>query len=102
MFSQLVFLFLDALRPCGFESISFDILLLSHKVTRYSHCKKVNGETHIAFECECQSCLEPCMHSCLLSMPALEVSWFSARTQERDAFQWDCLNCRTQLQGIGC
>lgn len=56
VFGQLVFLFLYALCSCG-----FDILLLSHKVTRYSCCKKVNGETHIAFECECQCCLS---HAC--------------------------------------
>lgn len=103
LFSQLVSLFVDALCLCGFESISFDILLLSHKMTRHRPCKKVNGETHITFECECQCCLEPCMYSCLCSMPALGVSWFATRTGERDAFQRDCcLNCRACLQGLGC
>lgn len=28
-------------------------------------------EKLIAFECECQCCLEPCMHACLWSTPAL-------------------------------
>lgn len=78
VFSQFVSLFLDALYPCGFESISSDILLLSHKVTRHRHCKNISGETklHLSVNLSASVVLS---HACTRTCPGALLVCYNDR-----------------------